>query len=144
MASPFASLTTSPAIPLPFDEGQWVQVRALTGEEYEAAQVAHRAEFVSGDRWAGLFKQALQDGPTDASVQAALADPLTGFNRYALVRSGLVAWSYSASIAPVTTEGETVDAVKDLTDDAVDFIARAVLKRTKPKLFETEHDDVKG
>jgi hypothetical protein len=142
MASPFASMHVSDPIPLPFDEGQWVKVRKLTGEEYEAAQVAHRIEFVSGDKWAGVFRQALENGPSSAAVKKALANPLTGFDRYALVRAGLLAWSYPNSITPVKAKVAqdgapdiVVDAIKDLDDDAVEFIALEVLKRTKPALF---------
>ena len=133
--SVFASLTTSDRVPLPFDEGQWVKVRKLTGSEYEAAQVAHRVEFVAGDKWAGLFRRALEQGPSAADVQKALADPLTGFNRYVLVRAGLVAWSYDGAINRVEPAADVYDAIRDLDDDAVDFIAREVLKLTKPGLF---------
>lgn len=156
-------MTISDPIPLPFDEGQWIRVRALTGEEYEAAQTAHRIEFVNGDKWAGLFKTFIEKGPSTASVKKALADPLTGFNRYVLARSGLVAWSYPQSIkriepvpavaatdtTPAQAEVVAVDAIKDLRDDPLEFVAREVLKLTKPSLFvetpeEAEDAKVKG
>jgi hypothetical protein len=139
MASPFASLIVSDPIPLPFDEGQWIKVRKLTGKQYERVQEAHRAGFVSGDRWAGFFRAASLN-PTSEDVRRILHDPLTGHDRYALVREGLVAWSYLRAIAPV--EGD--DAIADLDDDAVDFIAREVLKLAKPSLFIATADDSKA
>lgn len=151
MRSPFASDTITDPIPLPFDEGQWIKVRALTGAEYEAAQVAHRADFVNGDKWAGVFVQSIAEGPDSDAVQKALRDPLTGFDRYALARHGVVEWSYKKSLQPVTVkstvEGEpdrVYDAIKDLTDDAVEFMARAVLKETKPSLFAATVEDAEN
>ena len=142
MASPFASLTTSDPIPLPFDEGQWIKVRKLTGQEHEAAQLAHRVAFVRNDKWAGVFRESLDKGLDATRIQRALADPLTGYDRIALVRAGLVAWSYERPIKPQTDPAD--DAIADLDDDALEFIAREVLKRTKPGLFlskdEQEHE----
>src|SRR5688572_5013340 len=127
MASPFASLIVSDPIPLPFDEGQWVKVRKLTGRQHEAVQVAHRVDFVRGDKWAGVFRESIEKGLTSAVVQKALRDPLTGYDRYELVKSGLVAWSYDRAV--------DAEAIEDLDDDAIEFIAREVLKLTKPMLF---------
>lgn len=136
MASPFASLVVSERIPLPFDEGQWIVVRKLTGRQHEQAQTAHRAGFVAGDKWAGFFRATAGTGPNSKEVQRVLADPLTGYDRYELVRLGLVAWSYDRPIAPVKVDGQPdQNAIEDLDDDAVDFIAREVLKLTKPSLF---------
>jgi len=142
MPSPFASLTTSDPIPVPFDEGQTVTVRMLTGAEYEAAQVAHRDGLfgVAPRSWARTFRRMLEKGAGDAEVLAALADPLTGFDRYVLVRSGLVSWSYTGVIHRKEPPPEEYDAIRDLHDDAVDFIAREVLTRTKPSLFQTAEE----
>lgn len=137
MASPFASYTTSDPIPLPFDEGQWIKVRALTGQEHEDAQEAHRAAFVSGrsNLWALQFRRALEHGASDPEVLNALADPLTGYDRYALARAGLVEWSYKSAINAKEPLPEEYDAIRDLKDGPIEFIAREVLKLTKPELF---------
>jgi len=134
MSSPFASLTVSDRIPLPFDEGQWVQVRKLTGRESDQAQDAHRSAFASGriSAWSATFRRALEKGATDPQVMQALNDPLTGYDRFVVAKAGLVAWSYDRAIDAA--------AVEDLDDAAVDFIAREVLRRTKPKLFESAED----
>ena len=141
MGSPFASLIVSPEIPLPFDQGQWVKVRKLTGRQYEHAQMVHRAGVaIAPDKWAGFARAAAADGPTSDAVKRMLTDPLTGFDRETLVREGLVAWSYDRPVKPVVTKvagqpDQVDDAIADLDDDAIDFIAREVLKLTKPTLF---------
>jgi hypothetical protein len=148
MSSPFASHTTSDPIPLPFDPPHTVTVRKLTGREIEAAAAAHRGQFASNNprRWPTLLKRALEHGAADPEVTRALADPLLGYDRYALVRSGLVAWSYPQAVKPLlvatgTTAAVTLDAIEDLDDEAVDFIATEVLRLTKPRLFDGTAED---
>jgi hypothetical protein len=151
MGSPFASHTQSDPIELPFDRPNWIVVRRLTGREIEAAATAHRGQLTSGSAWAwpSLIRLALEKGVSDPEVVAALADPLLGYDRYALVRTGLAAWSYPQSITPVTVKHEgqpdqIVDAVDDLVDEAVDFAARQVLRLTKPGLFLTTEAEVEA
>jgi hypothetical protein len=150
MSSPFASQTVSDPIPLPFDEGQWIRVRALTGKEFEQAQDAHRREFSgsSSRSWSMVFRRILETGnPAPEDVLAAIRDPLTGFDRYAVARMGLIEWSYPQSVKPVLVEGkpvEPVDAIADLKDDPIDFIAREVLRLTKPSLFLASEEDAKA
>jgi hypothetical protein len=145
VSSPFASQTVSDPIPLPFDEGQWIKVRKLTGRECDAAQEAHRGSLASSNprSWAATFRRMLEHGASDPAVLHAIADPLTGYDRFALVRSGLVAWSYPQPIkaAEKTLGDPVVDALDDLDDEAVDFMARAVLQRTKPALFHATVED---
>jgi hypothetical protein len=155
MGSPFASHTTSDPIPLPFDPEQWIQVRKLTGREHEAAQQAHRDGLALGraNVWSAFLRRALEHGATDPDVLKAIRDPLTGYDRYALVRAGLVAWSYPQSVKPVMAKHATEvggavsrpvvesDAVEDLDDEAVDFIATEILRLTKPQLFHATEAD---
>lgn len=163
MNSIFASQTKSNPIPVPFGEAQesgaphTIVVRKLTGREYEAACDAHRGSVATGraNAWPALFRKALTAGANDPDVLKAVADPLSGHDRYALMRSGLVSWTYPESIAvipatpgkpAVPAQGDVpavaavdptpaVDNLSDLDDDTVDFIAREVLRLTKPGLF---------
>jgi len=143
MGSPFASQTQSEPIPLPFDPPHWVIVRKLTGREIEDAADAHRGQVASGSAraWPATLRRMLEKGASDPEVLKAVADPLLGYDRYKLVRSGIVSWSYplpvkrTETIATGTTVVTVVDAVEDLDDEAVDFIAREVLKLTKPGAF---------
>jgi hypothetical protein len=139
--TPFASLTVSDRIPLPFDDGQWVQVRKLTGRECEQAQEAHQGALGSSRVWAATFRRALEQGASDPQVLAAIRDPLTGYDRFAIVRAGLVAWSYPHPLTPPLTPGAGTNYVEDLDDDAVDFIATEILRRTKPALFHATEED---
>jgi hypothetical protein len=141
MSSPFASLTVSDRIPLPFDAGQWIQVRKLTGRECERAQEAHRGSLATSNprTWAATFRRALEKGATDPEVLQAIRDPLTGYDRFVLIRCGLVAWSYPQSLQPMHTGGNVV-AIEDLDDEAIDFIATEVLRLTKPALFHATEE----
>lgn len=138
--SPFASLTRSEPIPLPFDEGQWIQTCKLTADQDAEAQKSHRGTFLDG-RWAETFRRMLRNA-ADPAVLAVVNDPLAGYDLHALVRFGVVAWSYPQPLTPevITPASEGVDAVvkdwvKDLGPEALDFMARTVLKRTRPNLF---------
>lgn len=135
----FASRTTSAPIPIPFDPPHTVTVRKLTGREIEAAQEAHRGSVASGSSrsWSMAFRRMLEKGAADPEVMRALSDPLTGYDRYSLVKDGLVSWSYPESLAG----DERQKHIDDLSDEAVDFIATEALRMTKPALFvpaETE------
>lgn len=149
MGSPFASHTTSDQIPIPWDKPHTITVRKLTGREIERAQEAHRDSLASGSArsWAVTFRRMLEKGAKDPEVLKAIADPLTGYDRFALVRAGLVAWSYPQSVKPVTVKSEGKpdridDAIDDLDDETVDFIAREVLRLTKPGLFLATEEEV--
>lgn len=125
MGSPFSFV--SEQIPMPNDPASWIKVRKLTGKQYEKAQDVHRAKFaVSSDRWAGFFR-ATATNPDSEDVQRILSDPMTGHDRYALAKEGLVEWSFERAIDDA--------AIDELDDDAIDFIAREVLKLAKPGLF---------
>lgn len=144
----FASQTQSDPIPIPFDPPNTFVVRRLTGREYEDACEAHRGSIATGRAraWPTLFRKALKTGASDPEVLKAIADPLTGHDRYSLVRSGLVSWSYPESIKPVTVKRKDepdliVDVINDLDDEAVDFIATEVLRLTKPRLFDATEED---
>lgn len=151
----FASFTQV-TVPIPFDPPNTITIRKLTGREVEAAQAAHRDGLAGGSPrlWASTFRRALERGATDPEVLKAIADPLTGYDRFAIVRAGLVAWSYDRPVKPVPAKPEVKahgnalgapaveasDAVEDLDDEAVDFIATEILRLTKPALFLTEED----
>jgi hypothetical protein len=149
MGSPFAS-QTSATIPLPFDPPHTVTVRRLTGRETDAAQAAHRDTLADASprSWAATFRRALTKGATDPQVLQAIADPLTGYDRFSVVRAGLVGWSYPQSIKPLTpsqvADGQTTNAVDDLDDEAVDFIATEILRLTKPALFHATEEDAEA
>jgi hypothetical protein len=144
----FASQTQSDPIPLPFDEGQTITIRALSGLELEAAQTAHMKSLVGGRSargWSGAFQRILAGVATPADAEQALADPLAGYDRTVIVRAGLVGWSYSQAITSVKVgtvgaPAKIIDAIDDLKDEPLEFMARAILQRTKPSLFQTPEE----
>lgn len=148
MASPFASLTKSDPIPLPFDSAHSVVVRGLSGREVEGAQASHARGVAIGRTriWNQNFKAILEQGLVKAAeLSAALNDPLTGFDRFEVVRAGLVSWTYPQPIKATAAKaavGDTAavdayDPIEDASDELVEFIAREVMRRTKPHLFQT-------
>ena len=134
MGNPFASQTQE-TVALPFDPPQTVTVRKLTGRECDEARQAHRDGLAGGSvrLWPATFRRALEKGATDPEVLRAIADPLTGYDRFAIVRAGLIAWTYPAKC--------TKEAIDDLDDEAVDFLAAAILRLTKPHLFLEPGED---
>jgi len=151
MGSPFASHTQT-TVPLPFDPPHTITIRRLTGLELERAQTEHLKNLVGGRSvrgWSAHFQRVLAGKATNADARAAIADPLAGFDRVVMVRAGLLAWSYPQPIKPelmpATSNGSFKvpgpDAIEDLDDDALDFIATEILRLTKPALFYTKEDD---
>lgn len=155
----FASHTQSDPIPIPFDLPHTITVRKLTGRECDAAREAHAIGIAAGGsrQWATRFRRMLEGSITDKrEVEQAIADPLTGFDRYVLAASGLVSWSYDVPLlavidaaAKLTVEQQQAahyavrkTVVDLLSDEAVDFIATEVLRLTKPALFYTAREDV--
>lgn len=128
----FASQTQDTR-PVPFDAGQTVVIRKLTGREYEQAQQLAASELVTQTRVRGFaqkLRRVMDGSATDADAAAALRDPLVGFDRLAIIRAGLVSWSYPLP------DGHTRDQqIDDLDDDAAEWLAREILQLTKPELF---------
>lgn len=150
----FASKTKSEPLPIPFDSPHTIVVRKMTGREVERAQEAHAIGVSSGRSrlWSQTFKQLLEKGVAgQAELQAVLRDPLTGYDRFSVARAGLLAWSYPEPIkaqpakaavpavgdTPAQPATEAYDPIEDLDDETVEFIAREVMRLTKPGLFQT-------
>lgn len=134
MASPFASESQSDPIPFTCDPAQSYVVRKLTGGEVESAEREALKSFVSGRSsrgFAGHIARIFAGANTPEDMEKAAADPLKGYDRVSLIRSGLVSWTYEKS----TTAG-----VDDLDDEATEQIARSVMQQTKPWLFQTAEE----
>ncbi len=132
----FASLTTA-TLALPFDPGETVTIRKLTGLEIERAQAAHARGMAAGRGWANRFRAEIAKGiATDTQMREAIADPLLGYDRSTLL-AGLTGWSYRDDGKPKPV---TLEAKADLEDDPLEFIATAILRLTKPALFQTVAD----
>ena len=131
----FASRSAD-TIPIPFaDPPATCTVRCLTGRECDEAQKEHLKATIAGrwsaHGWAAQFQRQLAAGTaTEADAAKLLADPLNGYDRHTIVKSGLIAWTLADP--PLSPE-----AIEDLTDDALEWFALEILQRTKPSLFQT-------
>jgi hypothetical protein len=69
---------------------------------------------------------------TDAETKEAISDPLLNHDKRTLIEHGLVSVSYD--------QRPIADVIEDFDDDDIDFAARAVLKHTKPALFQNTEE----
>lgn len=129
----FASHTTI-IIPVPFDDGQTVTIRKLTGREFERAQEAAALALAGQGRtrsFAVRLRRILEGSANEADAMGAMRDPLVGFDRFALIRGGLVSWSY-----PLPDNQTRDQQIDDLDDDAAEWLSREILRLTKPELCD--------
>lgn len=140
----FASQTQR-TIAIPFDAPHTVTIRKLTGRETEQAQEAHAVGVASGGArlWSRRFRHLLEHGASDTDATTALMDPLLGFDRFAVIRAGLVGWTYEQSVKGERAHG-VIDPIDDLDDEAADFIATEIMRLTKPALFEAPTESRKN
>lgn len=130
----FASRTTI-TVDLPFDPPHHVVVQKLAGRHLEKARSAFLTQLMLGvqERGGAAVQKELMELFADRSaakqVEQVKSDPLNGFDKYSLVRYGVKAWSYPEPVTP--------EAIEDLDEDAVDFLAAEILKLSKPGLFQT-------
>lgn len=130
MASPFARLITE-VVSLPNDPPHTVTIQKLSGRAVEVAQAVAAERLINGRGFAEKLTKALdaaKDG-ADFSLLEVMRDPLKAFDRTTVLRNGIVGWSYAdPKFAP--------DAVMELDDETSELLALAILKLTKPELFE--------
>lgn len=133
----FASRTTD-TIPIPQDPPHTAMIRVLTSAEVDKAQEVHLRATIGGRwssrGWAAVFKRQLAQGTAlAADAEKLITDPLTGFDLLTIAQAGITSWSYpEPALSP--------EAVADLTDDALEYFAREILRRTKPSLFQTDEE----
>jgi len=130
----FASQTQD-TVALPFDPPHTVTIQKLSGKDLEAAQFVHMTGVATGRgrNWATTFRRLAAAGvATNADAQKVLSDPLSGYDRLTLAKAGVKAWTYAEEVTPA--------AIDDLVEEALEFFATAVLKLTKPALFQTDEE----
>lgn len=131
--------------------GLVVTVRKLAPRHLHAAAQANQFEAIKNFKAMGgaAFMQELkkltaapddhgereQKGDVIAQAAAESAkDPLSGFDRQALLEKGIVSWQ-GDDAPPLSSE-----AIEDLDDDAQVAIATRILKLSKPSLFRTDEE----
>lgn len=131
----FASRTRQ-TIALPFDDPHTVTIQKLAGRQLEKAKEANQfASVESLKRMGGPAFQkelgALGDPAAVADLVAKqLANPLNGYDRYVVLQKGIVGWTCVDEAGAAIRV--TPDAIDDLSEEAADFLARAILALTLP------------
>ena len=110
-------------------EGEWIEVRKLSAKQLANASRAREREVgellrtFGGDVMASV-QRARQDGAVADAVAAADDDPLTTYERWSVLRDGIVAWSSERKV--------NVPAIEDLDEATVTLVARAILALSLP------------
>lgn len=142
----FASRTTK-TIEILFDPPHVVTIVKLAGRHLERASQENTFGAVDTLKRLGgpaFQKELASVGDPEAqaaAVKKRQADPLNAYDPYVLLRFGIKAWTYDESLVPVNVIEESgvsvsrIAAIEDLDEEAVDFLAREILRLSKPSLF---------
>lgn len=122
---------------------------------------------MGGARVQKELQEVFADDKKKAEVEQAQKDPLRGYDRDVLLYKGIVSWSYPESLEPqpaLSLDGVTkaieagdlktaialatqwakdggqmrIPAIDDLDAESSEFIAREILRLSRPSLFQTE------
>jgi hypothetical protein len=89
------------------------------------------------------FRKQLEEatkGKPKKAVATAKADPVNLYDKHTIVFYGLRSWTYDELI-PEPKDAEARKAlVEDLDPDALEWLAREILRFTRPALFKTEEE----
>lgn len=130
---------TEAIVSIPFVEGATITVRALTGRELERAQAAQVQNVRNGLTARGAsaaFERLISGKFSEDDLGAVQADPLRDVDRLCVVRDGLLGCSLIESLERTPER----DPIGELTDEALEFVAREVMRRTKPERFQTAEE----
>lgn len=137
MSTPFASQVEK-TLEIPFDLPHEVTIKKLPGRHLQKAKDVFLAGLVEGVQSRGGAKvqkemqELWHDPDSKKTIEKIQADPLNGYDRYTIVEHGLVRWTYREPVS--------LESINDLDDEAVDWLAREILRLTKPKLFQTAEE----
>lgn len=132
MGSVFTSQVTD-TVPIPHDVGQSAIIRQLAPHQLDKAAKVQQTVAIADLRALGgaAFLKEMQE-LTDKRGPDQIPDPLLQYDRVTLLEEGVLSWTYP--------ESATKEYFKDLNDQTLDVLARAVLKLAKPSLFQTEKE----
>lgn len=141
----FASLTTK-TLTVPGDPPHTITIQKLSGRACELAQAEHIRGTIAGFTgrgWANSFGRKLLAGTaTEEEAQKVIDDPLSGYDRFAVVRQGIQSWSFTQVVgegekAKTVAKPITDATVSDIDDDMLERLALDIMRLTKPHLFTT-------
>jgi hypothetical protein len=131
MTSIFANRTTK-TLTLPGTE-YTVTIRKLNPRQLAAVQFAaqHRAleqvEALGGMKRLADLRE-FGPGAVEASHEAAQRDPLVTHDIMTLLERGVLRWTVDEDLSP--------EALEELEPEVAEWLAREILRLTKPALFE--------
>ncbi len=134
-------------VEVPHEPGNRFQLQKLSWKQLEDAQETASARArqhmndYSADILVALRRENREDALAAADVdedelEAAQQDPLTGYDRFTLLRHGLVGWE-----GPEYQEKLNDAARGDLDAETQEWACRAILRLTKPELFVDEDEN---
>ncbi len=148
MPSPFASRTVA-TLPIPFDPPNEVTIQKLAGRHLEKAEVAAQAKWIETmDAKGGIKKQReimreyeadKPEADTTEEPPEKPADPLAGLDAYTVCRFGIKSWTYDESLEEDATTGRVL-ALDDMDADSLEWFATEIMRRTRPRLFQTKDE----
>jgi len=121
---------------VPHDSPNTVEIRRLPPKWLREAQRVSQKQSASDFQAMGgaAFLRDIQAMNADKGeavvADAAKADPLLTYDSVTLIYQGVVAWSYDKDC-------DKVAVIEDLDDQTQDWLAREILRLSKPDLFET-------
>lgn len=128
--SVFTSMVTD-VLEVPQAPGQSVTIRKLAPKHLDAARRAAQDRALAEMKHLQSMEMGdFLDRVLSEAKAPSVVDPLAAYDRVALMVAGVTAWTFDA---PVDR-----DHVEDLDEDTQDWLARAILRLSKPSLFQTE------
>lgn len=127
--SPFTSKSTY-MLSVPSSPGDTITIRKLAPKHLAKAQQASQAAAVEAIKALGganAIKEIRGLSEKEADVAVAISDPLASYDRTSLMVSGVIDWSFDEPLTPTSLE--------DLDEETADWLAREILRLTKPSLF---------
>lgn len=131
-------------IELPHDPPHTVTIQKLPGRHYYEADrqndyaAQEYVQKMGGAEFRRQLADALKGQDTEEAFKQARRDPVHGFDKYIVLKAGIRAWSYTeADGTPIPV---TPEAIEDLDVDTVEYVAREILRYTKPTLFMTSEE----
>lgn len=146
MSRIFTSLVTE-SVELQHDPPHRVTIRKLAPKHLREARLASLARAMEELRLIGspaVLKELREldgrptesESPVTQPLDGRGRDPLTLYDRDVLIRRGIVSWTYDRPMDDA--------ALEDLDEQTADLLARAILRLTKPELFEEQEADRKN
>lgn len=133
----FASRTQK-TIDLPFDPPHTVTIRRLAGRHLEKAEREHLVATIDHLKALGgvAFQRELESLGDETARNELIAkrqqDPLSSVDIYVVLRHGIVSWTYDEPVS--------VESIEDLDDEAATFLAREIMRLSRPSLFLSTED----